>query len=376
MKKSRILGSAAVLALMSASVASAAEYRVIVLQSLTGPAAFIGAAFADGARLAEAQINASGVLGAGNTLSVEYADDATDRTQTMSLIARYAADPSVLAILGPTSGAVAVAGAASANEMQVPVMTTSNTMDVLHAGPWSFILTQPPQVTIPYIADYAAQVAGVENCTLIGIRENEAYVTLQNTFEESLRAQGVNIVGVEQIGIQDSDFAALSTKVASQDQDCVFVSAPASQAANVIVQLRQAGLDPEVRIFGHNSLASPQFVERGGAAVEGVTFIADWVPGGYDDNSRAFDAAFTTQFGRAPDNWNAIGFGGLTIMADALSRAGDAPTRESMRDALAATSGVAVPAGQGLYALDAERVPRVGMSVLTVQGGAFVLAPR
>jgi branched-chain amino acid transport system substrate-binding protein len=219
-------------------------------------------------------------------------------------------------------------------------------------------------------------VAGVENCTIIGIRENEAYVTLQNTFEEAVRAQGVNIVGVEQIGIQDSDFAALSTKVASQDQDCVFVSAPASQAANVIVQLRQAGLDPDVRLFGHNSLASPQFVERGGAAVEGVTFIADWVPGGYDENSRAFDAAFTAQFGRAPDNWNAIGFGGLTIMANALSRAGDAPTRESMRDALASTSGVAVPAGQGLYALDAERVPRVGMSVLTVQNGAFVLAPR
>ena len=45
----------------------------------------------------------------------------TDRNQTLSLIKRYAADPTVLAIMGPTSGAVAVAGAAAANDLKVPL---------------------------------------------------------------------------------------------------------------------------------------------------------------------------------------------------------------------------------------------------------------
>jgi branched-chain amino acid transport system substrate-binding protein len=32
--------------------------------------------------------------------------------------------------------------------------------------------------------------------------------------------------------------------------------------------------------------------------------------------------------------------------------------------------------GEGLFSLDEERVPRVGMNVLVVQDGAFVPAPR
>lgn len=374
MTKSRILGAVATLALL-AGAARAEEYNVVVLQSLTGGAAFIGAAVADGARLAADQLNAEGFFGEGNSIAVVYEDDATDRTQTMSLIARHASDPEVLAIMGPTSGAVAIAGASSANEYEIPIIATSNTMDVLELGPWSHILTQPPFITIPYIADYAAQVQGVTNCTIIGVRENEAYVQLQNTFEELVSAQGVNIVGVEQVGMQDSDFSSLATKVATQSQDCVFVSAPASQAANIIVQLRQAGLDPAVKIFGHNSFASPELVARGGAAVEGVFFIGDWIPGGYDDFSTQFATEFEAAFGHPADNWNAIGYGGMLILANAIKNAGEAPTRDSIRAAIAQTRDLQVPAGQGMYSLDEERVPHVGMNVLTVQDGTFVRAP-
>lgn len=149
MKTSRILGAAAALALLPALAAQAEDYKIIVLQALTGPAAFIGTSMADGALLAQEQLNAEGFMGEGNTLNVEYADDATDRTQTMSLIARYASDPSVLAILGPTSGAVAIAGASSGNEFEIPVITTTNTVEVLEQGPWSFILTQPATITSP-----------------------------------------------------------------------------------------------------------------------------------------------------------------------------------------------------------------------------------
>ncbi|MFT4150887.1 MAG: ABC transporter substrate-binding protein [Paracoccaceae bacterium] len=372
---SRLLGTCAAAAMLPAMV-SAEEYHVVVLQALTGPAAFIGTGVADGAKLAEQQINEKGLLGAGNTLKVDYADDATDRTQTMSLIARYANDPTVLAVMGPTSGAVAIAGASSGNEYKVPLITTSNTPDVLAQGPWSYILTQPPEVTIPYISDYAADVAKVKTCAVIGIRDIEAYVSLQKEFEKLVTAKGVTITTVEQVGGTDSDFSSVATKIASADQDCVFVSASASQGANIIVQLRQAGLDPAVKVFGHNAFASPAFLERGGAAVEGVTFIGDWVPGGYDDFTKAFAADFTAKFGHEPDNWGAVGYGGMLIIANALKAAGAHPTREAVRDAIGKTKDVRVAVGQGNYSLDENRIPHVGMNVLTVKDGAFIMAPR
>ena len=223
---------------------------------------------------------------------MEIADDATDRNQTLSLIKRYAADPTVLAIMGPTSGAVAVAGAAAANDLKIPLLATSNSMDVLKAGPWSHILTQPGDVTMPFIANYAIEKLAVKNCTVIGLHDVEIYLSMQRVFENVIKQRGARVGSVEAIKGSDSDFSALATKVVNANPDCVFISASAPQSANIIIQLRNAGLDPKTRVLGHNALSSSQLVDRGGKAVEGVYFIGDWVPGGTDDFSRAFAASF------------------------------------------------------------------------------------
>jgi branched-chain amino acid transport system substrate-binding protein len=376
MKKLLLASVAGVAALSSLSPALAETRTIVVLQSLTGGAAFIGSPIRDGMVMAAEEINEKSLLGEGVELNVIVEDDATDRAQTLALVTRYAADPNVLAILGPTSGAVALGGANVANEMGIPLMTVTNTFVVLENGPWSFIMTQPGTVTIPYLVDYATDVLESQRCAMIGLRDVDSYVFLQNLFEEMMTERGVEIVSNDTIAGSDSDFAALATRIASQDQDCVYISASAPQSANIIIQLRQAGLDPEIDIMGHSAFASPQFTERGGAAVEGVYLIGDWVPGGFNDFSREFAANFEAEMGFPPDNWAAVGYGGMQVMAEALRNAGPNPTREAVRDALAGVRNVPTVIGEGLFSLDEERVPRVGMNVLVVQDGAFVPAPR
>ncbi len=367
--------AAASILLASATLGQAAEYKVVVLQSLTGGAAFIGAPMRDGAVLAAEEINRKQELGAGNTIKVEIADDATDRNQTLSLIKRYAADPTVLAIMGPTSGAVAVAGAAAANDLKIPLLATSNSMDVLKAGPWSHILTQPGDVTMPFIANYAIDKLAVKNCTVIGLHDVEIYLSMQRVFENIIKQRGARVGSVEAIKGSDSDFSALATKVVNANPDCVFISATAPQSANLIIQLRNAGLDPKTRVLGHNAFSSSQLVDRGGKAVEGVYFIGDWVPGGTDDFSRAFAASFRAKHKAEADNWAAVGYGGMRIMANAIKNAGVSPTRDSVRAALGRTKDVPVVIGQGSYSMNAERVPFSGMRVMQVKNGKFELAP-
>ena len=367
--------AAATLALTGAAISQAAEYKVVVLQSLTGGAAFIGAPMRDGAVLAAEEINRKQELGAGNTIKVEIADDATDRNQTLSLIKRYAADPTVLAIMGPTSGAVAVAGAAAANDLKIPLLATSNSMDVLKAGPWSHILTQPGDVTMPFIANYAIEKLAVKNCTVIGLHDVEIYLSMQRVFENIIKQRGARVGSVEAIKGSDSDFSALATKVVNANPDCVFISATAPQAANIIIQLRNAGLDPKTRVLGHNAFSSSQLVDRGGKAVEGVYFIGDWVPGGTDDFSRTFAESFKAKHKSAADSWAAVGYGGMRIMANAIKNAGANPTRDSVRAALGRTKDVPVVIGQGRYSMNAERIPFSGMRVMQVKGGKFELAP-
>lgn len=378
-RKSRLvrLGQLAVATGLAAGAAlsQAAEYTVVVLQSLTGGASFIGAPLKDGMVLAAEEINRKQELGAGNTLKLIVADDATDRTQTLSLIKRYAADPNVLMILGPTSGAVAVAGANAANDLKVPLMATSNSPDVLKAGPWSYILTQPGNITLPFIANYAVEKLSVKNCTVIGIHDVEIYLSMQRVFEDVVKSRGAKIGSVEAIKGSDADFSALATKVAGRDQDCVFISASSPQAANIVIQLRQAGLDPKTRIMGHNALSSPQYVDRGGKAVEGSYLIGDWVPGGSDDYSRAFATAFKAKYNAEADNWAAVGYSGMRVALAALKAAGPNPTRESVRAAMAKAKDIPVVVGQGKYSLNAERVPYSGMRVLQIKDGKFMPAP-
>ncbi|UUZ62821.1 ABC transporter substrate-binding protein [Polaromonas sp. P1-6] len=161
----------------------------------------------------------------------------------------------------------------------------------------------------------------------------------------------------------------------SRDQDCVFISATAPQGANVILQLRQAGLDPKTKVIGHVTLISPQFVQRGGKAVEGAYVMGDWLAGGMNDFGRAFARDFKAKYKTDADGWAAIGYSGMRVAINAIKNAGPSPTREAVRTALAKTKDVPVVIGQGKYSLDEQRVPFSGMNVLQVKDGQFVLAP-
>lgn len=376
--KTLMLSATSAAAVTLAGVAAHAEdYKVVILQSLTGGAAFIGKNVADGAVLAAEELNEQGFFGEGNQMVFSVEDDATDRTQTLSLITRLAADEDVLMVMGPTSGSVAMAGANVANEREFPVMTTTNSMEVVENGPWSFIMTQPASITMPFIADYTAETLGLERCAIIGVKDNEAYVALQRMYESLITEAGVEIVSQDGVALADSDFSALATKIATSDQDCVFIGTPAAQGANIILQLKQAGLDPSTPILGHNAFASPTFIEKGGAAVEDVYLIGAWVPGGDDDFSSAFAESFEAKMSFPADEWNAMGYSGMQVVAHAVRDAAEAGnlTRDGVRQALGEQKDIPVVVGTHTYSYDEERVPYFGMKVLQVKDGAFTVAP-
>jgi len=358
-----------------ASPVQAEEVNIAIVQSLTGPAAFIGAPAAEGLKMAFDEANEKKTLG-DTTIKYTTEDDASDRAQILTLVNRHAADPKTVFFAGPTSGAISGVAAKAANDAGIPMMTVSNVVEVREAGPWSFITTQPGPVAVPRIAEYAAQTAGVKICQTIGITDNESYVTQARIFTDTLKENNVEVM--EGIGLKstDTDFSAVSVRIVDGGADCVFVSAPASMAANIIVQLRQAGLDPETQIFGMTSMASPDLIRIGGEAVEGVMFLADWVPGGSSEEGKAFAAAFKERTGRDAGNWDAIGYSSGLIILNAIKEAGPNPTREAIRDALAASKDVPVVVGNGAFSLDADKVPHFGINVLTVKDGEFAAAPQ
>jgi len=365
---------AAQAAVLVSSAASGAEFKLAVMQSLTGPAAFIGAPVKNGMELAVNEANKKQLLGVGNTINLVIADDGSDRSQGLTLAGKFGGDPSILAIVGPTTGTVSPTVSAAANDMRLPITPINSSDATVATGPWTFILTQPTALNIPYLGAYVVEKAKAKSCAIIGVSDNITYVNLQDGFKAYMQSHSVKIASVDTVKLSDTDFSPIVTKITSLPIDCVFVSAPAAQSANIILQLKRAGLEPDVRIFGHTSMASPDIIEKGGAAVEGVHFIADWVPGGSNEEGRAFAENYTKTYGIAPDNWAAVGYTGMTVVIEALKAAGPKPTRESLRDAIAATKDVKVVVGNGSFSIDANRIPHYAMNVLAIKSGKFVLA--
>ena len=143
----QFLALAAGLALVSQG-AQAADRKIVILQALTGGAAFVGVPASEGMKFAADELNAKNFLGA-DKIVVEVADSASARPQAMAAVTRYAADPSVLFILGPTTAPEAIPSAGVANDAKIGMKAMTNAVALLNAGPWGFISAQPPVITMP-----------------------------------------------------------------------------------------------------------------------------------------------------------------------------------------------------------------------------------
>jgi branched-chain amino acid transport system substrate-binding protein len=366
------IAAAGVLIMAASGGALAADRTIVILQSLTGVGGFVGAPATEGMKYAADEINATGFLGA-DKLKVIVADDASDKGQATAAVTRYAQDPSILAILGPTISSSDIPAAAVANDVKIPLFTMTLATDVLKAGPWSFIsAAQTPDITMPILGDYALNTMKVKSCALVSLSDNQAYVDLAATFRAYVEPKGMKFTDFTGVKSADSDFSAISTRIVAENPECVLLFTTAPVAANLVIQLKQAGLDPKTKFLGQTALSSPAPVQIGGAAVEGVVFNADWAPGGSSAMGKAFAAGFKKAKNVDADNWNALGYSYMYVLATAIKNAGANPTRASILDALTHTKDVPIAAGNGTYTLDANRIPHYGVAFLTVKNGAFV----
>jgi len=375
--KKRLLTIAAVL--MTAVLggqAKAEEFKIVIIQSMTGALAFVGVPLVDGMKLALDELNAKQFFGPGNTLKVSIEDDETNRAQAVSLIKRYAQDPKVLAILGPTTTTVAIAGAQAANEDKIVALVTTNSPEIAKTGPYGFRLSQPPKVLMDAIGEYSVDKLKIKQCVIIGVLDNAAYVEQMDAYQDYVTKHGMTVLAREGIKQGETDFSALSAKVAALKPECVFISAIAPTAANLILQLKQAGLPATTKLVGMSSMTSAALFEVGGPAVDGLYLVGDWLPGGATQEGKDFAAAFKARYGNEPDNWGPMGYGGMRVMAEAIRRSLPNPTRDKIRDNLAAIKDFPTLFGSGKFSYDADRAPYYGTNILMAKDGKFVLAPQ
>lgn len=368
-----LLGASAALALAAAGAPARADtVRIAVVLGTTGAYAFVGVPLWNGMRMAQDELQATGGFGP-HKLEISFDDNRSDRAEAMTLVTRYARNPEVHMIVGPIATSEALATGPVANENQVVMFTTATSPAVLEIGPWLFKSTETADAYLAPVAAHIIDNLKPASCSIIGIRDNEGYVRQAQVFKALLEAGGIPVPVEESILTTDSDFTALSTKIVAANPPCLFVTAPSETAANVIIQLRQAGLDPNTIIAGDSGAGSQSFINAGGRAVEGTLFPASFVADASPE-ARAFADAYAARYGAPPDLWAATGHSMMRVIAHALASIPEGQvTRAAIRDAMAATRDVPVVLGGGRMSFDENRVPHVGGIVMKIKDGGWAM---
>src|SRR5688500_18899171 len=119
------------------------------------------------------------------------------------------------------------------------------------------------------MAGYAVQ--GGHRRTVIDDARNEHGRELANAFDEHAASRGAQIVNRESYdpNLSANPVAAEQTVSTwkSWEFDAVFIAGQDEQSALLVAELRRQGID--VPVLGSDALATPVFIQKGGAAVEG-----------------------------------------------------------------------------------------------------------
>lgn len=366
-----LLTGAVMASAVMAIPAAAKDYKLGSVHSLTGPYAFVGVPITNGLKLAAEEINASGLLGDGNKINLVIEDAASDRAQVTSLMTRFGNDAETLLVFGPSSTIEALASAPAANAAKLPTMTNGALPQLLELSSYLFRMLVPTAVSQETLAKFALS-KGVKQCAFVTVSDNEGYLSQRNALKENLTRANVAIVADETPKSNETDFSALSTKIVALKPDCIFLNAPAEYMANVITQLRNAGLDSSAHVFIDTGGGSPNFLSAGGKAVEGVSVLTLFAAPGSTPLAHEFTANFQKRYGNPPDSWAAIGFSAMHVVANALKAAGPDVTRDKLRAAMMQTKDQPTVLGAGKISIGEDRETRYDLTVLTVKDGKWV----
>lgn len=294
--------------------------RLGAIFSTTGAGTAYGPQQVKGARLAVDEINAAGgIRGARLQLTIE--DDGSQPSRSAEEMSSLIESGRSLAVLGPTFSNSAAQADPVANQLRTTVLAVSNTGPGIvgtcsYPCGWVFRDSLGEASALP--ANVGAYVDSAHPTTAVVLYpQGDAYAASTSQIAvQSFHADGVNQVSSVEI-IEPGGEAAAVTQALAQHPDVLMITASSSTVAGTVIQAaRSQGFSGG--ILGGNAFNSPATQTVGGAASAGAQSAAGWFAGASYRANRAFVTAYRRRYGEAPDQFSALAFTGVELLAAAL----------------------------------------------------------
>lgn len=298
---------------------------------VSGPIPGAGQTGIDGTRAYLEHINSQGGI-CGRKLKLITGDDRTDSGQNRIEAKRLSGQA-----FGLVGGASIVdSGTADAVEgTNVPVVQVAVADQSLRSknifSPAPLDPNGTTNGSIP-MWRYFQRTTGLQRMGLVVISLAAARARGQ-TYVSDLRAAGVEVAGVHEVGLAETNFVSVAQQLKNEGADGVLGLLDPVGSARLAKAIRQIGWEPKVMDFGNQNYGRP-FVDLAGDAAEGAV-----VPLNHDIFENAANNPAVARFvewfrrtapGRTPDFYGAMGWASADMMVEALRAAGPAPTREKV----------------------------------------------
>ncbi|MFE9133716.1 bifunctional serine/threonine-protein kinase/ABC transporter substrate-binding protein [Streptomyces sp. NPDC007355] len=352
-------------------------WKIGVLADLSGPDKEIGLAQERGARLAVERFNAR--KDKPYTLELKVSDDRGDRTSALAAARRLTTDPGVLAVLGPTSDAVAQSALPAFEESGLPLITVSagyNLLTVRDKGsaPNRTVLRAIPHHPFAgmHLAYAVTLLSAIRRPGVLQDRTDDQYGWLLVRGAQFAFGQAGLTPHYRVVPASARDYRSVLGEMIDAGMDAYVhcgVRETAVLAARALNELRFTG----PRFAGQHAFGSA-FLKEAGADAEGWFFGAPVLDAVTRKEAAGFVAAYRKRFGAAPAYYTGESYDVVTMTLEQLARnakAGRAPARKGLWTELRKQKYTGVMGG---YTFDESGdLTNGGTFVHAVQNGAYKL---
>lgn len=369
------------IALGLSAAAMAGDLRIGFISSLSGPVSALGIPYEKGIRAAIAE---SPML-AGHKVELIVLDDASDPTTAGRNARKLVVEDKVDVLIGTSGVPGAMAIAAVAKELNVPLISPTPVTIAGGADTWAVTVSQSFPLMVSAVVE-RMQKAGVKTVAHIGFSDalgDLAYDSLKTSTD----AAGIKIVANERYARADASVTGQILKITALRPDAVFAGNSGTPGALPYLALTERGYKGQ--LYGTHGLINADFVRVGGASIEGLqvpsgpVLVADQLAA--DNPIRAvsmnFRAAYQKVNGAPPnDAFSSYTYDSYLLLGDAAKRTkgepGTAAYRTALRDAIMSTKELV--GTHGVYNFkpdDRYGSDKRGVVMVKMEKGQWKLAP-
>jgi len=329
-------------ALMLAAAPAAAQDKVVHFSSIngqTGQSAAYGSKVIEGVNLAAKAINDAGGFadrcGGKYKVKVTTADMANSREQAVSLLRQAAADPTVLAVIGPSPSTGYVPMVPVAGQLKIPVIATGSAAPIKEWNPWSFRLNTTSKVAATEMMKTLKAKFDIKHVALIYDVTQDGQRGEAELIRNSAKEIGYDLVGFEAFRAGDNDFRPQLSKIKATKADWIGIYGATPELAKVVNQMAELGIKANI-VTGFGTFNDPVVWDlTEGKVKSGYSWSAYFA---LEDPARPDIAKmvqlYKKEYDHDPTLYSFYGWDALNVYVEVVKRACTATDREKFRQGL------------------------------------------